>query len=71
MYRWLLLLFLTFSLTGVSADEHIPDVTNETAIDSPSEEEEEDEESADITIIIAGLNSINHHQYLKIPYPNS
>ena len=53
MYRWLLLLFLTFSLTGVSADEHIPDVTNETAIDQPLEEEEEDEEEADITIIIA------------------
>ena len=53
MYRWLLLLFLTFLLTGVSADEHIPDVTNETAIDQPLEEEEEDEESADITIIIA------------------
>ena len=53
MYRWLLLLFLTFSLTGVSADEHIPDVTNETAIDQPLEEEEEDEEAADITIIIA------------------
>ena len=53
MYRWLLLLFLTFSLTGVSADEHIPDVTNETAIDQPLEEEEEDEESVDITIIIA------------------
>ena len=51
MYRWLLLLFLTFSLTGVSADEHIPDVTNETAIDQPLEEE--DEEEADITIIIA------------------
>ena len=53
MYRWLLFLFLTFSLTGVSADEHIPDVTNETAIDSSLEEEDEDEESADITIIIA------------------
>ena len=53
MYRWLLLLFLTFSLTGVSADEHIPDVTNETAIDQPLEEEEEDEESMDMTIIIA------------------
>ena len=53
MYRWLSLLVLVFSLTGVSADEHIPDVTNETAIDSSLEEEDEDEESADITIIIA------------------
>jgi len=52
MYRWLLLLFLTFSLTGVSADQH-PDITNGTEIDPPSEEAEENDESADITIIIA------------------
>jgi hypothetical protein len=53
MYRWLLLLFLTFSIAGVSADEHIPDITNETEIDPVLEEEDADEESADITIIIA------------------
>jgi len=53
MYRWLLLLFLTFSLTGVSADKHIPDITNETEIDPTPEEADEDEESADITLIIA------------------
>ena len=53
MYRWLLLLFLTFSKADVSADEHFPDVTNETEIDPALEEEDADEESADITIIIA------------------
>ena len=53
MYRWLLLLFLTFSLTGVSADEHIPEITNETAIDPSPEEADEDEESIDMTIITA------------------
>ena len=53
MYRWFLLLFLTFSLTGVSADEHIPEITNETAIDPSPEEADEDEESIDMTIIIA------------------
>jgi len=53
MYRWLLLLFLTFSITGVSADEHIPDITNETAIDPALEEEDADEESVDMTVIIA------------------
>ena len=53
MYRWLSLLVLVFSLTGVSADEPIPDVTNETAIDPALEEEDDDEESVDMTIIIA------------------
>ena len=53
MYRWLLLLFLTFSIADVSADEHIPDVTNETAIDQALEEEDAAEESVDMTIIIA------------------
>ena len=52
MYRWLLLLFLTFSIADVSADQH-PDITNETEIDPVLEEEDDDEESADITIIIA------------------
>jgi hypothetical protein len=53
MYRWLLLLFLTFSIADVSADNHVPNITNGTEIDSPSEEAEENDESADITIIIA------------------
>ena len=53
MYRWFLLLFLTFSLTGVSADELIPEITNETAIDPSPEEADEDDESIDMTIIIA------------------
>ncbi|HIF37026.1 MAG: hypothetical protein CXT75_07240 [Methanobacteriota archaeon] len=53
MYRWLSLLVLVFSLTGVSADEHIPDVTNGTAIDQALEEEDAVEESVDMTIIIA------------------
>jgi hypothetical protein len=52
MYRWLLLLFLTFSIADVSADQH-PDITNETEIDPAPEEADEDEESVDMTIIIA------------------
>ena len=53
MYRWLFLLILVFPIAGVSADEPIPDVTNETAIDPALEEEDAAEESVDMTIIIA------------------
>ena len=53
MYRWLFILILVFPIAGVSADEHIPDITNETAIDPSPEEEDEDEELVDMTIIIA------------------
>mgnify|MGYP003322136990 FL=1 len=41
MYRWLALLLLTFSIAGVSAEDELPDVVNETSIDPPSEDEEE------------------------------
>lgn len=55
MYRWLFLLILVLPIAGVSADEHIPDITNETAIDPSPEEEDEDEELVDMTIIIAAI----------------
>ena len=50
MYRWLALLFLVFSLTGVHAEDEIPDVVNETAIEpQPSD----DDEISNETIIMA------------------
>ena len=42
MYRWLALLFMVFSMTGVHAEDEIPDVVNETSIDPPSEDDDDD-----------------------------
>jgi hypothetical protein len=54
MYRWLSLLVLVFLITGVSASDEIPDITNETAID-PESEDEGDDDSVDIEIIVAAI----------------
>ena len=53
MYRWLALLFLVLSLTGVHAEDEIPDVVNETSIDPPSEDDDDDDEISNETIIMA------------------
>ena len=53
MSRWLVLLFLAFSLTGVHAEDEIPDVVNETAIEPQPSDEEEEEEISNETIIMA------------------
>ena len=44
MYRWLVLLFLVFSMAGAGAKDEIPDVVNESAIDpQPSDDDDDDE----------------------------
>ena len=48
------LLFLTFSIAGVHAEDEIPDVVNETSIDPPSEDDDgDDDEIFNETIIMA------------------
>ncbi len=53
MYRWLALLFLAISMTGVHAEDEIPDVVNETSIDPPSEDDDDNDEISNETIIMA------------------
>ena len=53
MYRWLALLFLAISMTGVHAEDEIPDVMNETSIDPPSEDDDDNDEISNETIIMA------------------
>ena len=52
MYRWLALLFLTFTITSVSAEDEIPDVVNETSIDPPPEDDEEPSEITDEVLMV-------------------
>ena len=53
MYRWLALLFLVFSMSGVHAEDEIPDVVNETAIEPQPSDDEDNEGISDETIIMA------------------
>ena len=53
MYRWLVLLFLIFSVPGVHAEDEIPDVMNETAIEPQPSDDDEDDGISDQTIIMA------------------
>ena len=53
MYRWLALLFLTFSIASVHAEDEIPDVMNETAIEPQPSDDDEDDGISDETIIMA------------------
>ena len=53
MYRWLALLFLIFSVAGVHAEDEIPDVVNETAIEPQPADDDEDDEISNETIIMA------------------
>ena len=53
MYRWLALLFLVFSVAGVHADDEIPDVMNETAIEPQPSNDDDDDEISNETIIMA------------------
>ena len=53
MYRWLALLFLTFSIASVHAEDEIPDVVNETAIEPQPSDDDEDDEISNETIIMA------------------
>ena len=53
MYRWLALLFLIFSVPGVHAEDEIPDVMNETAIEPQPSDDDEDDGISDQTIIMA------------------
>ena len=53
MHRWLALLFLAFSLTGVHAEDEIPDVMNETAIEPQTEDDDDDDGISNETIIMA------------------
>jgi len=53
MYRWLALLFLTFSIAGAGAKDEIPDVVNETAIEPQPSDDDEDDEISNETIIMA------------------
>ena len=53
MYRWLALLFLTFSIAGAGAEDEIPDVVNETAIEPQPSDDDDDEEISNETIIMA------------------
>ena len=53
MYRWLALLFLAFSITGVSAEDEIPEVVNETSIDPPSEDDDEPSGISDEVLMMA------------------
>ena len=53
MYRWLALLFLVFSVAGVHAEDEIPDVMNETAIEPQPSDDDEDDGISDQTIIMA------------------
>ena len=53
MYRWLTLLFLVFSMTGVQAEDEIPDVVNETAIEPQPSDDDDNDEISNETIIMA------------------
>jgi hypothetical protein len=53
MYRRLVLLFLIFSVAGVHAEDEIPDVMNETAIEPQPSDDDEDDEIFNETIIMA------------------
>ena len=53
MYRWLALLFLTFSMAGVHAEDEIPDIVTETAIEPQPSDDDEDDGISDETIIMA------------------
>ena len=53
IYRWLALLFLVFSVAGVHADDEIPDVMNETAIEPQPSNDDDDDEISNETIIMA------------------
>ena len=53
MYRWLALLILTFSITGASAEDEIPDVVNETSIDPPSEDDDSSEITDEVLMVVA------------------
>ena len=53
MYRWLALLFLTFSIAGVHAEDEIPDIVNETAIEPQPADDDDDDEISNETIIMA------------------
>jgi hypothetical protein len=47
------LLFLIFSVPGVHAEDEIPDVMNETAIEPQPSDDDEDDGISDQTIIMA------------------
>ena len=53
MYRWLALLFLTFSIAGVHAEDEIPDIVTENATDPQPSDDGEDDGISDETIIMA------------------
>ena len=53
MSRWLVLLFLAFSMTGVHAEDEIPDVVNETAIEPQPSDDDDNDGISDETIIMA------------------
>ena len=53
MYCWLVLLFLTFSIAGVHAEDEIPDVVNETAIEPQPSDDGDDDDISNETIIMA------------------
>ena len=54
MHRWLALLFLALSLTGVHAEDEIPEVVqNETAIEPQSSDDDDDDGISNETIIMA------------------
>ena len=54
MHRWLALLFLALSLTGVHAEDEIPEVVqNETAIEPQSSDDNDDDGISNETIIMA------------------
>ena len=54
MYRWLALLFLAISMTGVHGEDEIPEVVqNETAIEPQSSDDDGDDGISNETIIMA------------------
>ena len=53
MYRWLALLFLVVSIAGAGAEDEIPDVVNETAIEPQPADDDNDDEISNETIIMA------------------
>ena len=53
MYRCLALLFLAFSMTGVHAEDEIPDVMNETAIEPQPSDDDDNDGISNETIIMA------------------
>ena len=54
MHRWLALLFLALSRTGVHAEDEIPEVVqNETAIEPQSSDDNDDDGISNETIIMA------------------